>query len=83
MKNSNGKWNKPLAIGVLLYGVMLLDIVVNTAIAHISNNGVSRITNAPMVGPFVINPVSVLSAFAIGTILVCIGLFVRRVASSK
>lgn len=54
MKHKNGKWNKALIIGLLLYGIMFLDIIINTVIAHVSNDGVPRITNALMVGPIVL-----------------------------
>lgn len=83
MKYANGKRNRPLTIAVLLYGVMLLDIMINTAIAHITNNGISRISDAIMVGPLVVNPISVLSAFVIGTVLILIGLITKQAFRSN
>lgn len=78
MKYKNGKWNKVLMFGIMIYIVMLLDIIINTAIAHISNDGVSRITNAIMIGPVVFNPISVLPTFALGTVLILIGLILKK-----
>lgn len=67
-----------MVIGVLLYCLMLLDIFINTGIAHISNGGISRITNAIMVGPIVLNPISVASAFVLGTLFVLVGRYLKR-----
>lgn len=78
MKYANGKWNKAMVTGVLLYTFMLLDIIINTAFAHISNGGVSRITNALLIGPIVFNPISVASAFVLGTIFTLTGLFLKK-----
>ena len=77
MKFTNGKWNKNLLVGILLYCIMALDIIINTVIAQVTNNGVSRITNALMIGPIVFNPLSVLFTFALGTLCILIGLFLR------
>lgn len=77
MKFTNGKYNKALVIGIILYCVAALDITINTLIAHIANDGLSKITNAIMVGPFVVNPLSVSSALVLGTVFVLIGLVLK------
>lgn len=77
MKYANGKINKALVIGVILYCVAFLDIAVNTIIAHLSNNGTSVITNAIMIGPFVFNPISVSAALAVGSIFVVVGIIMK------
>ena len=66
-----------MVIGSLMYCFVLLDILINTIIAHVSNSGVSRITNAITLGPIVFNPISAISIFLTGTIFFLVGLLLK------
>lgn len=78
MRCSNVKHSKVLINGVVLYCIMILDILINTIIAHTTNDGASRITNAVMIGPIVFNPISVICVFVLGTIFISIGLILKK-----
>lgn len=73
MKNENRKKNGLLTASAIFYILFALDLIVNTALAHIFNGGQSLIANAMMLGPVVVNVISLSISFSIATILLIIG----------
>ncbi|MDL2310758.1 hypothetical protein LJC13_02125 [Peptostreptococcaceae bacterium OttesenSCG-928-C18] len=78
MKDTNKKDSNSIIIGIVLYVIAISDIIINTLIAHFFNNGVPKISNSIIVGPLVINPISVFSALALGTIFVILGIISKK-----
>ena len=79
MKNDNRKRNGLLTASAIFYILFALDLIVNTALAHILNGGQSLIANAMMLGPFVVNVIS----FSIATIFLVIGYICAKVNKEK
>lgn len=83
MKNDNRKRNGLLTASAIFYILFALDLIVNTALAHILNGGQSLIANAMMLGPFVVNVISLSISFSIATILLVIGCICAKVSKEK
>lgn len=69
MKENNKKKNGLLTVSAIFYIIFALDMIVNTVLAHFVNEGQPMVSPTVMLGPLVVNVISVPISFVVATIL--------------
>lgn len=69
MRENNKKKNGLLTASAIFYTIFALDVIVNTVLAHLINEGQPMVSPTVMLGPIVLNVISAPISFSVATIL--------------